>query len=257
MKPFRILIADDEPLARSGLTRMIASHPDFELIGECSDGVEAVAAIRRSRPDLALLDIEMPGRDGFAVLGDLSPEERPLAIFVTAYDAHALRAFDVNAVDYVLKPVVQERLHAALDRAAARLREGGRKSAALSSQDLERLAALVRARPPYLERFLVRSPGGGIVVPVSEVLYMEADGDYVRLHRGKSHELMRSTLQSVLDRLDPEIFVRIHRSYAVRIDRITKIEGSGGDGSVILDDGTELPLSRTYRETLLAALDRR
>jgi two-component system LytT family response regulator len=256
MKPFRILIADDEPLARSGLARMIASHRDFELIGECSDGVEAVAAIRRSRPDLALLDIEMPGRDGFAVLGDLSADERPLAIFVTAYDAHALRAFDVNAVDYVLKPVVQERLHAALDRAAVRLRQAGRKSAALSSQDLERLAALVRTRPPYLERFLVRSPGGGIVVPVSEVLYMEADGDYVRLHRGKGHELMRSTLQSVLERLDPEIFVRIHRSYAVRLDRITKIEGSGGDGSVILDDGTELPLSRTYREALLAALDR-
>jgi two-component system, LytTR family, response regulator len=257
MKPFRILIADDEPLARSGLTRMIAHDPDFELIGECADGIEALAAIRKGRPDLVLLDIEMPGRDGFAVLTSLAPEERPLAIFVTAYDAHALRAFDVNAVDYVLKPVVQERLGAALARAAARLRESGRRSA-LSTQDLERLAALVRTRPPYLERFLVRSPSGGTVVPASEVLYIEADGDYVRLHRGQSHELMRATLHSLLERLDPSLFVRIHRSYVARLDRITRIDGAaGGDGSVILDDDTELPLSRTYRESLLAALDRR
>lgn len=256
MKAFRILIADDEPLARSGLARMIAHDPGFELVAECADGVEALQAIRRVRPDLALLDIEMPGMDGFAVLTALSPEERPLAIFVTAYDAHALRAFDVNAVDYVLKPVVQERLGAALARAADRLRASeGRPG--LSDLDLERLASLVRARPDYLDRLLVRSASGGIVIPVSEIVYVEADGDYVKLHRGSGHELMRSTLQSLLERLDPRQFARIHRSYAVRLDRITRIEGASGDGAVLLDDGTELPLSRTYRDSLLAALERR
>ena len=256
MKPFRILIADDEPLARSGLARMIVHVPDFELIAQCADGGEALAEIQRTRPDLALLDIEMPGLDGFSVLTALAPEERPLAIFVTAYDAHALRAFDVNAVDYVLKPVVQDRLAAALARAAARLRalEG---RAGLSDHDLERLASLVRARPVYLDRLLVRSSTGGTILPVSEVVYIEADGDYVKLHRGPGHELMRSTLQSLLDRLDPRQFARIHRSFAVRLDRITRIEGTAGDGAVILDDGTELPLSRTYRESLLAAFDRR
>ncbi|MEZ4653451.1 MAG: LytTR family DNA-binding domain-containing protein [Candidatus Eisenbacteria bacterium] len=256
MSPLRVLIADDEPLARSGLAQMVARTPGFEVIAECADGIAATRTIRRDRPDLVLLDVQMPGADGFSVLSSLDPDERPLVIFVTAYDEHALRAFDVHAVDYVLKPVVEDRLRDALARAAERRSTG---TAALTTQDLDRLRALLdEARStPYLERFLVRAPTGGTIVPLDEVVYLEADGDYVRLHRRGSHELMRTTLRALLHRLDPAIFVRIHRSFAVRIDQISKIHGSpSGDGTIELRGGIELPLSRTYRETVFSTLER-
>jgi len=231
--------ADDEPLARRGLARLVAAEGDLELVGQCADGIEAIAAIRRERPDLLLLDVQMPGKDGFEVLAALTPQERPVTIFVTAFDAHALQAFDVHAVDYVLKPVQPERFAAAVAQA--------------------RIRALLGAVVPtsrYLERFLLRSTGAVSVIPVRDVRWIEADGDYVRLHAAGAPELMRATLHSLEERLDPRMFARVHRSCMVRLDEVREVRGAaGGDGTVVLRDGAELPLSRTYRERLLAALD--
>jgi two-component system LytT family response regulator len=251
-----LILADDEPLARLGLVRLLEKHRDFEVAAECRDGNETVTAIRREAPDLLLLDIQMPGRNGFEVLGALRPEERPATIFVTAYDAHALQAFEVHAIDYVLKPVQTERFDEALQRARDLLRLSEPRLP-LSTEDLSRLASFLGATPeaPHLERFLVRSTGGVVVVPAREVRYLEADGDYVRLHRPGRTELMRATLQSLEARLDPRLFARVHRSFLVRLEEVREVRGSaGGDGTLLLRDGTELPLSRTYRERLLEAL---
>lgn len=258
MSPLRTVIADDEPLARRGLLRLLSSHADIEVVAECPDGDAALAAVRRTRPDLLVLDIQMPGRSGFEVLEALTPDERPATIFATAFDAHALQAFEVHAVDYVLKPIQAGRFDAALARARERIAAQHRLP--LSSEDLARLAEFLGTSPEatYLARFLVRATSGVLVVPVGEVRYLEADGDYVRLHRDGRHELMRATLQSLETRLDPTDFVRVHRSLIVRLDQVREVHGAaGGDGTLLLDDGTELPVSRTYRERLLDALDRR
>lgn len=258
MNRLRAIIADDEPLARRGLLRLLAEHADIEVVAECPDGDATVDAVRRLRPDLLLLDIQMPGRNGFEVLESLATEERPATIFATAFDAHALQAFEVHAVDYVLKPIQAERFDAALARARERIAAQHRLP--LSTDELARLAAFLGTSPEakHLERFLVRSTTGVVVVPAREVRYLEADGDYVKLHRGNRQELMRATLQSLEARLDPAAFVRVHRSYVVRLDEVREVRGAaGGDGTVLLRDGAELPVSRTYRERLLDALDRR
>jgi two-component system LytT family response regulator len=257
MNRYRLVLVDDEPLARRGLLRLLAPHRDFEVVGQCRDGEEAIEMVPGLKPDLLLLDIQLPGRNGFQVLEALAPEERPATIFVTAYDAHALQAFEVHAVDYVLKPVHSDRFDAALQRARERL-AAAPAAPPLSSEDLGRLAAFLGSAPPaaHLERFLVRTAGGVHVVPARDVRYLEADGDYVLLHRAGRPELMRATLHSLEARLDPRAFVRVHRSFVVRIDEVREVRGSaGGDGTLLLQDGTELPFSRTYREKLLEALD--
>lgn len=294
MRSLRVVVADDEPLARLGLVRLLEHHRDVEIVAECRDGDETIEVVRREKPDLLLLDVQMPGRNGFEVLEALRAEERPATIFVTAYDAHALQAFEVHAVDYVLKPVQPERFDAALQHARELVRRAhaplppgsgqlplepgqlpvaedrlplapgqlplaeGRLS--LSTEDIARLAGFLgtTSGATYLERFLVRTTGGLSVIPAREVRYLEADGDYVRLHRAGRPELMRATLQSLEARLDPHVFVRVHRSFLIRLDEVREVRGSsGGDGTLVLQDGTELPLSRTYRERLLEALDQR
>lgn len=261
MKTTRLVLADDEPLARRGLVRLLEKHRDIEILAECRDGDETLDVVRRVKPDLLLLDIQMPGRNGFQVLEAMTPEERPATIFVTAYDAHALQAFEVHAIDYVLKPVQEDRFDDALQRARAHLGIAQNRLP-LSTEDLARLAGFLglasAAEATYLERFLVRATGGVVVVPAREVRYLEADGDYVRLHRAGRPELMRATLQSLETRLDPRVFVRVHRSFLIRLDEVREVRGSaGGDGTLILQDGKELPLSRTYRDRLLEALDQR
>lgn len=259
---FRAFLVDDEPLARARLRALLEPEADFEIVGEAGDGPEAVERVRVARPDVLFLDVQMPGLDGFGVLEQLEAGERPWVVFVTAHDVHAVRAFQVHALHYVLKPVTPEALGAALER----LREAEQTGRTLElARNLERLLesrqpgeAEAPENPARPSRWLVRSSGSVQVVPIDTVLRLEADGDYVRLHAGKQVHLHRATLQALAADLDPSRFARLHRSHVVRLDQVASVRSdAGGDGVVVLADGTELPLSRTYRDDLLRALEGR
>jgi len=253
----RALIVDDEPLARRGVRELLEKEPDVEVIGEAADGLSALEEIRRQSPDLVFLDVQMPGLDGFEVLDHLDEDRFPVVVFVTAFDAHALRAFDAHAVDYLLKPLDPERFRDALVRCRriliGRSIDGATASSGLDGRLRELLSTIRSGRAA--ERLLVRSPGGITIVPVAEVDWIEADGDYARLHLSGREELLRETLQSLEARLDRTTWVRIHRSYIVRIARIRRVRTlENGDAIVTLDAGRELPVSRTHREDLLRLL---
>jgi two-component system LytT family response regulator len=247
----RALIVDDEPLARRGVRDLLAMEEDVEVVGESADGLRAIEDLQSLAPDLVFLDVQMPGLDGFEVLESIDPERMPAVVFTTAHDAHALRAFDAHAVDYLLKPLDPERFRAALARAREVLM--GRTSGEVHGHLRALLAATKSVRP--LERLLVRSAGGLTIVPLGEIDWIEADGDYARLHTRGRQELLRETLQSLETRLDPSAWARIHRSYIVRIDRVRQVKTlENGDGAAILEGGVQLPVSRTHREALLRAL---
>jgi two-component system LytT family response regulator len=233
----RALIVDDEALARRGLRKDLASDPTIEVVGDCADGFEAVRLAAELKPDLVFLDIQMPKLDGFEVLELLAPETA--VIFVTAHDEHAVRAFEVNAVDYLLKPVDPDRLRAALER--VRERRGRRASLPVAA-----LAAASRSAGAPLARILVRDGAKVHVLPIESIDYIQARDDYIELRAaGKSH-LKQQTLADVEQRVDPSRFVRIHRSYLLNVDRIARIELIAKDSRlVILKDGTQLPLSRS------------
>ena len=236
------LIVDDEPHARAKLRRLLEQDGRMDIAGEARDGLEAVAALETVRPHTVFLDVQMPGLDGFGVLDALDPTLTPHVVFVTAHDAHALRAFDVHAVDYLLKPVDPDRFVEAVDRALEAPRRGG-------------LARSVRASLPperqIVERFLVRVRGRMILVPVERVEYISAAGNYAELHAGKEVHLVRGTLQELEDRLPEMRFRRIHRSTIVNLDHVQELQPwSHGDLTVVLRSGTELRLSRRYRERL-------
>ena len=233
----RVLIVDDEPLARRGLRKDLASDPTIQVVGDCGDGFEAVRLAAELKPDLIFLDIQMPRLDGFEVLELLDPEIA--VIFVTAHDEHAVRAFEVNAVDYLLKPVDPERLRASLER--ARRRRGRRPPLPVAA-----LAAASQSAGSPLTRILVKDGAKVHVLPIESIDYIQAQDDYIELHAaGKSH-LKQQTLGEVEQRLDPNRFVRIHRSYLLNVDRIARIELIAKDSRlVILKDGTQLPLSRS------------
>jgi two-component system LytT family response regulator len=251
-KKIRVLIADDEPLARKGLISMLAQEPGIELVAECGDGIEAVGGIVEHRPDVAFLDIQMPGLDGFGVIDAIGTERMPVTIFVTAYDLHAVRAFEVHAVDYLLKPVTAERLRIAVGRAAALLGQADRGG--LGSR-VEALIRAVRVPGGYLERFIIRSVGKVTIVPVSEVDWIEADGDYVKLHTPQKIHLHREKISALDGKLDPAEYIRIHRSTIVRIRRIRELRPLvNGDHVVVLENGEQLSLSRTLRERVFTAL---
>jgi two-component system LytT family response regulator len=244
-------IVDDEPLARRGLRDLLANEPDVEVLGESPDGPRAVEDLQARSPDLVFLDVQMPGLDGFEVLSALGSDRLPIVVFVTAYDLYALRAFDAHVLDYLLKPVEPARLRRAVERAREILR--AREAGAVEARLRALLASLHERR--HAERLLVRSAAGVTVVPVAEVDWIRADGDYARLRLGSREELLRESLQSLADRLDPRVFIRIHRSHIVRIDRVRAVRIlDNGDGTAVLKDGTELPVSRTRREALLRAL---
>lgn len=239
----KALIVDDEHLARQRVRQLLERESDIELAGECENGVEAVEAIEAKHPDLVFLDIQMPELDGFGVIEQLGPKRMPATIFVTAFDRHALRAFEAHALDYLLKPFDAERFKAALER-ARRWLQGDR--------DLARLEALVeqlRREQPHTDRFLVKSEDRHVLVRAAQIQWIEAEDNYVRLHvEGTSH-LLRQTMTGMLGRLDPRQFRRIHRSAIVNLDAIRELQPwSGGDHLVIMRDGTKLTLSRTYRD---------
>ena len=249
--PLTAIVVDDELPAREGLAADLAAL-GIDVIAACADSRAAYEAIRRHRPDVLFVDVEMPEIDGFALLESLEPEQLPPAIvFVTAYDEHALRAFEVRALDYVLKPFSRDRLRTAVERADQRVREAKALEAKIGHAD----AAEASGTPQYVTQFVVRSHDGSIVVPVSEVDWIEADTYYVRLHLsdGRSR-LMRDRMAVLETRLDPKTFFRTHRSAIVRLDRIRAVKTlSRYEHTITLASGARVPLSRD-RKTRLASL---
>jgi two-component system, LytTR family, response regulator len=243
------LIVDDEPLARDRVKRFLRDEQDIRIIGECGNGREAIAAIKQNRPDLVFLDIQMPEKNGFEVVKALDAKTMPAVIFVTAYDQYALQAFDVHALDYLLKPFNRDRLHKAV--AHARSQIDARRIGQLD----ERLTSLIKdlkTDRKYLERLVVKSVGRVFFLKVDEIDYIEAAGNYVKLHSGRESHMIRETMNGIEAKLDPDRFLRIHRSTVVNIDRIKELHPMfSGDYAVILRNGTELALSRNYRERLL------
>lgn len=239
-------------MARSRLRHLLQAESDIEVAAECKNGRKAVEAILARKTDLLFLDVQMPEMDGFEVLKAISEERRPTVIFVTAYDEYALRAFDTYALDYLLKPFNRARFRRALQRARLQI-------ARLTRDQVDhRLAALlkeVRAESKYLERLVIRSAGRVTFLRADDVEWFEGCANYVRLHAGKESHLMREKISALEDKLDPNKFIRIHRSTIVRIDQITELRSSGdGDQVVILQDGSRLSLSRGYREHFRQAL---
>jgi two-component system LytT family response regulator len=241
----RTLVVDDEAPARRRIRRLLAAESGVSVVGECGDGASAVTAIAALRPDLVFLDVQMPELDGFAVVRTLPAGPLPAILFVTAYDQYALRAFDVHAVDYLLKPFTAERFRTAVARARERI---ARHSA---DDGLASLAATLRSRPAYASRLPVRTGGRTVFVDLGAVDWLEAADNYVRLHVRQREYLVRETLAALESQLDPERFVRIHRSAIVQADRVAEIRPtSHGDAEVALRDGTRLSVSRTFRDRL-------
>ncbi|MGH7595280.1 MAG: LytR/AlgR family response regulator transcription factor [bacterium] len=246
------LIVDDEPLARERIRALLADEPDIEMIGECANGHEAVGAIQRDKPDLLFLDVQMPELDGFDVLQMIGAERMPAIIFVTAYDQYALRAFDVHALDYLLKPFDRERFQKALQRARLQIQQ------AQDGDLTQRLLAFLENLQPerkWLERLVIKSGGRVFFLKVEEIDWIEAAGNYVRLHAGRESHLLRETIKNLETQLDPKKFLRINRSTIVRIDRIKELQSwFNGEYAITLQDGARLTSSRGYREKLDALL---
>src|SRR5262245_20600231 len=246
----RVLVVDDEPLARERLRKLLKEQPDIELIGECSDGASAVEKIGREAPELVFLDVQMPELDGFGVLAQLPAESRPAVIFATAHDQFALKAFEVHAVDYLLKPFDKERFKTALQRGMEQIRR--RRSGDLD-QRLNALLADVRpeAKPKHLERLAIKSSGRVVLVKVEDIDWIEAADNYVSLHLGSEQHLHRETLSRIEAQLSPGKFMRISRSTIVNVDRIKELQPLfHGEYAVILRNGTRLTMSRSYRDRL-------
>jgi len=254
MKKIKVLVADDEPLARERLSGLLSQEPDIEVVGQARDGEEAVTAIHDDSPDLVFLDVQMPQMSGFDVIEAVGSDKMPLVIFVTTYDQHALKAFQVRALDYLLKPFDRERFKDALSRARKQLERD-------ENGDLgRRLLALVkdlRRDQPKSDRLVVKSGGRLFFLRTDEIDWVEAAGNYVRLHVGPGSHLLRETMNAIEGRLDPEKFFRIHRSRIVNMERIQELQPwLNGEYAVLLRTGTRLTLSRGYREKLQDRLGR-
>jgi len=246
----RTLIVDDMPLARSRLRRHLASDPELEIVGEARNGLEAIEAIQSLTPDLVFLDVQMPELGGFEVLETLGPDAVPAVVFVTAYDEFALRAFEVHALDYLLKPFDAARLAAAVARAKKQLGASQNVTAQLST-----LLDELRGGKKYVTRFAVRARERLLFVAVEDIDFIEGAGNYVRLHTGAASHLLRDRLGSVEGKLDPQVFVRVHRSAIVNVTRIREMHPLfNGDQMIVLTSGKRVTVSRTFRTRLLAAL---
>ena len=252
----RALIVDDEPLAREGVALALANEPGVEIVGSCEDGPSAVRAIRELQPELVFLDVKMPGLDGFAVIDEIGADSMPAVIFLTAYEEHALRAFRVNAIDYLLKPIDAAELRKSVERARRRL-----ASSAPWRGELRALAAALapdRLAAADAGRIHVRARGRVHVLDPRTIDWVEAAGDYVTIHAAGKPHLVRDSLRNVEARLVAHGFCRIHRSTLVRLDRIRELVAKdNGDHEVVLHDGARLRLSRSYRDALFSALGER
>ncbi len=249
---YKALIIDDEALARRRLRSMLSKNPALEVTAECANGEEAVVAILNSSPDLIFLDVQMPEMDGFEVLEAISRENMPAVIFVTAYDQYALKAFEVHAVDYLLKPFNRDRLEQALSRAMTAL-----ENRAVGGLNRSILALLDKLKEgvPYARRLLVKVHGRIHLVPVNDIEWIEADDYYARVHLGQDSFLIRESLSHLQQRLDPRQFLRIHRSSIINVRYIKELQSwFHGEYLVILKNGTKLHISRNYQKDVLAAL---
>lgn len=269
-RPLRVLVVDDEPVGVGRIVRLLGREPDLEIVGTAEHGEEAIDAIRALHPDLVFLDIHMPGKSGLDVVREVGPTEMPVTVFVTAYDQYALSAFDLAAVDYLVKPYDDERFEQALARA--------RRTVELADRDvvLSKLIAILEGRggasgaaplttatrdsaasPPYLERIVVPARGRLAVIPIGEVDYICASGPYAEIHAGPRKHLIRESMQKLDEQLDPRTFLRIHRSTIVRIELIVSLlRGDTGDYEAILKDGTRLRVGRSRRDVVQQRLGR-
>lgn len=241
----RVLIVDDEPLARDRIRQLLKSDREIQIIGEARNGSEAIAAITSDAPDIVFLDVQMPDMDGFQVLNALAVKSMPLVIFVTAYDQHAIRAFDVHAIDYLMKPFDRKRFAKALDHAKAQMKRTNEADAGRILKLLEE----IKAGGEYLERFSVKQGETVLFVRAEDVDSIEAEGNYVRLNLANFSYLLRETLGSVESQIDPRTFVRIHRRTIVNMNRVRELRTLGrGESRVVLQSGASHPVSRGYRE---------
>lgn len=256
MKTINVAIADDEPLARERLRSLLEGRDRYTIVAECDDGVEALAAIAQHDIDLLFLDVQMPGLDGFQILQSLEAAKLPMIVFVTAFNDYALRAFDVSALDYLLKPFDRERFEKTLTKVDERL--AGREQSEMSGELREFLRTLsTKAVPAHVSRFPVRANGEIYFVRVEDVDWIDAEGNYVALHAAGRRHLVRDTIKSLEDRLDPSKFVRVHRSAIINVDRLRKLQPYfHGEYVITLQDGTTLTSSRTYSDRLRALLER-
>jgi two-component system, LytTR family, response regulator len=250
LERLRAVIVDDEPLPRERIATLLSAHPDIEIVAQCGDGAEAVRVIGDSQPDLLFLDIQMPELDGFEVLEALGSDRLPAVIFVTAFDEYAVRAFEVSAIDYLLKPIDPARFEQALGRAMQRM-----TASAEASGELQAFLNRWRAQRGFAARFVIRSGGKLSFVRPQDVDWIDAAGNYVRLHSGGRQHLLRETMKSIEGRLDPDQFVRVHRSAIVNIDRVVSLEPYfHGEYVVVMRDGSKLTSSRSHSGRLRALL---
>jgi two-component system LytT family response regulator len=245
--PFTALIVDDELLAREGLRMWLAEDRDITAIHEAKDGCQAVAAIRQEHPDLVFLDVQMPEMDGFSVVREIG-EQMPAVVFVTAHDQHAIQAFEINAIDYLLKPVTRDRFYQALERAKLRMRM--RPGEEVNRQIIGLLETIVSPRR-HVRRLAVRSGGKTVFVEVKDVDWIEAAENYVQLHCGKAGHLLHVPMNTLEKSLDPEVFLRVHRSIIVNVGRIKELQpGVHGEYVITLESGTRVRSGRTFNEKL-------
>ena len=254
----RTIIADDQRLAREKLRTLLASEKDVKVVAECSDGKQTVSAIRRLRADLLLLEIQMPGMDGFEVLSELSPDEMPAVIFTSAYDQYALRAFEVRALDYLLKPFDLERLQHAIEKARVELNNSQDRQITHRILDLlsQHKSEITSSSSPD-GLLVIRAKGRVVLVKLSEIDWIEASANYVRLNTGRESHLVRESMSRILERLNPSQFVRIHRSTIVNFQQIKElIPVNSGEYVVVLKSGKELSCSRGYRAELESMIEK-
>jgi two-component system LytT family response regulator len=249
----RTLIIDDEPLARKRVEQLLASAEEFQVIGEARNVAEAVSACLELRPDLVFLDVEMPDGSGFDTLEKLSAENMPAIVFVTAYDQYTIKAFDVYAVDYLLKPFSAERFHQATARVRERLSRASNEDL---NQQIKNLLSHLKTNRDFLDRLVINHKERLVVISVKEIDSVTAYGNYLKVHTGGKTYLLSDTINNLSQRLDPEIFLRIHRSTIVNAERIKEFQPMfGGQYAVILKDGSEFVLSRNYRKEILSRFE--
>ena len=255
----RAVIVDDEELGRDRIQTLLEQQSDVEIVAVCADGQSAVETIEQTQPDLVFLDVQMPGMDGFEVLSNLDPSKVPAVVFVTAHDGHAVRAFETHALDFLLKPFDQTRFEKALERARTQLAAKKQQAANNGSPAFDsRLVSLLeelREERKYPERLIVKSSGRVFFVRTEDIDWVEASGNYVKIHTKSEAHLLRESMKNMEAKLDPKIFVRIHRSAIVNIDRIKELEPwFHGEYIVIMRDGTRLTASRVFSDRLSALI---
>lgn len=249
----KVLIVDDEPLARNYIRRLLGAEPDIKIIGECGNGKEAVGLIKSASPDLVFLDVQMPEMDGFSTLKNLDNRNLPLIIFTTAYEEYAVRAFEIHAIDYLLKPFDQVRFLQSLTYARERLSSSSEKEA--NSRQFTELLKNLEEKPPYLKRLLIKKDGRIVFLKTEEIDWIKADDKYINLFSANSSHLVRQTLNAIKTQLDPQVFVQISRSVIVNVERIRELQTMfSGEYVVVMTDATELAVSRNYKNELFDIL---